>query len=399
MTELRARNRSSSTIEQALRSVMLLYMTLDHLGVDLDERLSQGRILDLGEIEEVALSCRSSLDSLRPANVRSEVSRERVGTLEGLRMRAGPMSQEAAVDPATAAIRMSYIRSYLIWRATDQLLKWGPTHVSHAGLLNVSKLVSNAIGERTLSPRGRNALRQREGMSAEPLARLIAVIDPTSPANPWTGLHARERNALMLRWFLSLGVRRGELLGVRISDINFQSHEVLIARRADTPDDPRKFQPNTKTNDRLLSLDDDLAYQTRQYIIGPRRAARGARQHEYLFVANGSGAPLTLDALNKVFVGLRKKCLDLPSNLTPHMLRHTWNDLFSALMDKQKVPEETEKRMRSRLMGWAPTSTTAETYTRRHVRRRADVVLLEMQKALRTGEAHGPQEDSSSSRD
>lgn len=398
LTELRARNRSSATIEQALRSVMLLYMTLDHLGIDLDERLSQGRILDLGEIEEVALSCRSSLDSLRRVEVRSEAHRERVGALESFRMRAGPMGQDAAVDPATVAIRMRYIRSYLIWRATDQLLKWRPTHGSHAGLLNASKLLSNAIAERTLSPRGRNAQRQREGMPAESLTHLIAVIDPASSANPWTGSHARERNALMLRWFLGLGVRRGELLGVRISDINFQSHEVLIARRADAPDDPRKFQPNTKTNDRLLALDDDLAYQTRQYITGRRRAVRGARQHEYLFVANGSGAPLTLDALNKVFVGLRKKCPDLPSDLTPHMLRHTWNDLFSDLMDKQKIPEETEKRMRSRLMGWVPTSTAAETYTRRHVRRKANVALLEMQKRLRIGDVHDPKEDSSSLR-
>ena len=54
LTELRAKNRSTSTIQQALRSVMVLCLVLDRLGVDLDVRLSEGRLLELGEVEEVA---------------------------------------------------------------------------------------------------------------------------------------------------------------------------------------------------------------------------------------------------------------------------------------------------------------------------------------------------------
>jgi integrase len=390
LTELRARNRSSSTMEQALRSVMLLYIALDHLEVNLDERLDHGRILDLGEIEELAFRCRLPLEMSCGCVAQNGIVRSlRFATLERFRAPSRSESVEAEVDPATASIRMRYIRKYLIWRATDRLLKWGPAHGLYAALFSTSELVSNALDERAPSTRRRSEPSRREGISEDSLARLIAVTDPKSPANPWTGIHPRERNSLIVKWLLNLGIRRGELLGVRISDINFQSHEVLIARRADAPDDPRKFQPNTKTSDRLLSLDDDLAHLTRKYIVGARRSVQGARQHEYLFVANGSGAPMTLDALNKVFVALRQKCIDLPSNLTPHSLRHTWNDLFSAVMDKQNVPEEMEKRMRSRLMGWSSTSTTSETYTRRHVRRKADAALLELQKKLKVGETDG----------
>jgi len=32
-----------------------------------------------------------------------------------------------------------------------------------------------------------------------------------------------------------------------LSDVNFQTNEVLIGRRADDPDDPRVREPNTKT--------------------------------------------------------------------------------------------------------------------------------------------------------
>jgi integrase len=88
--------------------------------------------------------------------------------------------------------------------------------------------------------------------------------------------------------------------------------------------------------------------------------------------------------LNKVFVVLRRKCPDLPDDLAPHVCRHTWNDKFSEDMDKAKVSEETEKKMRSRLMGWSETSGTAATYTRRHVQRKAREASLALQKKITT---------------
>jgi integrase len=90
-----------------------------------------------------------------------------------------------------------------------------------------------------------------------------------------------------------------------------------------------------------------------------------------------------LSALNKVFVVLRRKCPDLPDDLSPHVIRHTWNDHFSEIMDRRRVSEETEKKMRSRLMGWSETSGTAAAYTRRHVQRKAREASLALQKKLK----------------
>ena len=55
-----------------------------------------------------------------------------------------------------------------------------------------------------------------------------------------------------------------------------------------------------------------------------------------------------------------------------------------------RVPEPEEERMRSFLMGWSPTSKTALTYTRRHVRLKAQRVSLQMQAAQVKG---GPNND------
>jgi integrase len=383
ISELRARNLSSSTLQQALRAVMVLHLALEHIGVDLGARLDAGRLIDLGEIEELTRQCRLPLEDQTGYEEPHPVSaRPKVVLIERARMSADPPVQLNSVDPNTVAIRIRYIRDYLAWLTKVRQLKLGPKHELYHGIKTVADMVTSSLTARIPSSSGRNSLENREGLSAQELAALRRIIALDSPDNPWNSDHLRERNALIVNWLLSLGVRRGELLGVRISDINFQTNEVLIARRADSPDDPRKDQPNTKTLARLLSLEEDLAAMTRQYVMGARRRIPGAKKHEFLIVAEGTGAPMTLSALNKLFEALRSRCPELPRDFNAHVLRHTWNDLFSALMTERKVSAEDEKRMRAHVMGWSPTSDTAATYTRRYVREQARLASIALQKGL-----------------
>jgi integrase len=362
---------------------MVLYLVLGRLKIDLDERLGQARLLELGEIEELVRWCRLPLDAFTEEEEQPKLA-SRVVSLEKVRMKStapGP----AEVDPNTVAIRIHYIRDYLKWRADGHMLKLGRNRAdpSLSNLKINSEIVLRSLDERIPPSTGRNTVGQRQGMSETELATLIDVIQPGSPENPWKGDHAKERNALIVRWLLGLGIRRGELLGVRVSDVDFQANEVLIARRADDLDDPRANEPNTKTRDRLLSLEEDLAVLTRRYVTGARRHIEGARKHDYLFVANGTGAPLSFSALNKIFVILRTKCPNLPDDLSPHVFRHTWNDEFSAVMDKRQVAEEAEKKMRSQMMGWSETSGTAAVYTRRHTEKKAKEASLALQSGFK----------------
>ena len=384
LSELRARNRASATIQQALRAVLVLNLALVRLRVDLDVRLNEGRLLELGELEEVVRHCRLPLEDLTGEAAAEAAGPAKVTDFEKVRMRTSVQAPDP-VDDNTAAIRIRYIRDYLKWRSNACLMKLRPKHQLYSGLQATQKNVIEILNERIPGSSGRNSVGQREGISEDDLERLLEVTEPTSPENPWSGAHTRERNALIVRWLLSLGLRRGEMLGVRISDINFQTHEVLIARRADSPDDPRKNQPNTKTRDRLIPIDENLAALTHHYITGARRAVPGARRHGFLIVANGSGAPLTLAALNKIFVVLRQNCPDLPQELSPHVCRHTFNDALSVDMDEQSISPEKEEEIRSHLNGWVPGSRTAATYTRRHVRRQARKVSLGMQEKLTKG--------------
>lgn len=382
LTELRARNRSTATIQQALRSIMVLHLVFDGLKIDLGQRFHDGRLLELGEIEEIVRRCHEPVDEIVVGVPEGDrPSHPKIVSLEKARMRPTAASTQAKVELQTAGIRIHYIRAYLGWITSSRLLKWGPKHELYSGLKTALELVLRALAERTPRASHRNTLDERMGLAPAALARLIEVIEPTSRDNPWGGGYIRERNALMIKWLLSTGIRRGELAGVRVSDINYQTNELLIARRADDPADPRTYQPCTKTNDRLIPLDKDLTELTRRYLRA-RRIFKGAREHEYLFVAQGTGAPLSLAAINRIFDSLRSRCPDLPGDLTPHVTRHTCNDLFCEVMDKKQVSGETGNKMLSRVMGWAETSKMAATYTRRRIKGKADAAMLDLQKKL-----------------
>jgi len=177
-------------------------------------------------------------------------------------------------------------------------------------------------------------------------------------------------------------MRRGELLNIRIPDLNFQKNTVVIARRADDSSDPRVNQPKVKTRGREIPLSTGLVEKTNAYIFNQRSKIRGARRHNFLFVSSVDGAPMSIPALNKLFNVLSNSLPALDEKIFPHIFRHTWNDRFSEEMDKNKVSEDDEKKARSFLMGWSETSGTAATYTRRHICKKAQAASLQLQNNL-----------------
>jgi len=96
ITELRAQNRASATIQQALRAVMVLYLVLERLKIDLDQRLGEGRLLELGEIEELVRWCRLPLEAFTGDQERPAPP-SRVVTLEKARMKS-PAPGHAELD-------------------------------------------------------------------------------------------------------------------------------------------------------------------------------------------------------------------------------------------------------------------------------------------------------------
>ncbi|RYZ19916.1 MAG: site-specific integrase [Chitinophagaceae bacterium] len=377
VTRLRTKNLASATIYQHCIAIMVLTLFLQDGEIDLNERMASGRLLTLPEIESLVRYCRLRMDEVVGLSEQSRPDRSssKVISLERLRMRRGRKALPKELASESAATRRMYIGAYLQWlvdlRATDTILS------PHPALATASAIAIGALREH-LPPKHRQAKTVRKGFAKATRDRILLLVVPRSEENPWSGSHCQYRNELVVRWLLHLGVRRGEILGIQTSDIDFQRNEVLVARRADDVDDPRRDEPNTKTFSRVLPLSDEMAALSRHYILKVRNQLKGARKHKYLLVADGTGAPLGKAAFAKIFSELRAK-FPKGASIHPHLFRHTWNDDFSEQMDRENIPEDRERKLRSMLMGWSPTSDTAETYTKRHIEKKAKQASLDMQ--------------------
>ncbi|MHA3886778.1 tyrosine-type recombinase/integrase [Stutzerimonas degradans] len=379
LSEIRATNRASNTIDQVLRSIMVLQLYLDSNQIDIEERIQDGSVLCLSELDELVRHCRQPVaDQLKRNSTPPSLQSVRRVTAEIVRFTRRKLAP-TEVSGSTAANRLRIIRDYLDWLVRYHMTRYHPVGPEGERLWSEWKRCKAGLDARLPRHKGRNTIGQREGLQPEAVEKLLSVTLPGSSENPWDAEGTRIRNFLLIRWFYELGLRRGELLNVKISDINFQSEELTVARRADDPEDPRRRQPLVKTRDRKIPLSPGLCSLTYEYITNTRRNTEGARRHPFLFVAMGTGAPLSLSAVNVVFTELRNAFPGELDSLTPHVLRHTWNDRFSEMMDNVKISDIEEERMRSFLMGWSPTSKTAGQYTRRHVRMKAQQVSLDMQ--------------------
>lgn len=386
LTEIRSKNRSSNTIDSYLRSVMVFLLFLDLRNINLEERLNIGQLLSLGEIEDLVAICRLPVERIHnlldEVKVVSKPKLSSVVSLEKLR-KTTSKNKEIRIDASSAATRLRNIRDYLKWLYLTRISKHGVDTSLRLSLDSSIQCTLSAIEARLPSgSQYSSGMDQREGLAPEVVSRILEVTNPQSHESPWSDEHSKYRNELIILWLLSCGLRRGELLNIRVSDLNFRESTVVVMRRADDIHDPRTNQPKVKTKGREIPLSVGLLNKTNEYILNHRSAIRGTRKHDFLFVASDSGVPLSIPSLNKVFNVLNKKFPEFGNNLFPHIMRHTWNDNFSEEMDRNKVGEEKEKKIRSYLMGWSETSGTAAIYTRRHVRKKAQAASLRLQENI-----------------
>ena len=386
LSEVRARNRASSTIDSYLRSIMVFLLFLDLRSINLKERLKVGHLLSLPEIEDLVGICRLPAEKIHSMlNEVHAIPKQTNSTVISLeKLRKHPSNNDkVGIDGSSAATRLRNIRNYLKWLCLTRISKYGVDESLRLSLESSIQYTSSTLEARLPSGAYKHSrIDQREGLEPEVVNQILKVTNPKSQENPWSDEHSKYRNELIILWLLSCGLRRGELLNIRISDLDFRRSTVVVVRRSDDICDPRTNQPKVKTRGREVPLSTGLLDKTNVYIMNHRSLIKGAKKHDFLFVASDSGFPLSIPSVNKIFTVLKSKFPKFYDQLFPHILRHTWNDFYSEEMDKNRVGEEQEKKTRSYLMGWSETSGTAATYTRRHIRKKAQAASLQLQKNL-----------------
>ena len=261
-TQMRNAGQSVATMEAALRAIDVLLTYAQEYRIDLEVRILTRQYLTLNEMDALRDWARLRVDRIGPRS-----TKHRAGTVSG----------------AHAYGRLSTIANYLKWLAAAVL--------GNRRTVDDDKAIARVVKAiRRRRPRWkRDGHRVDRALSDEQRVRLLEIIDPDHPDNPWRDPRVAERNALAVVMLLYLGMRRGELLGVQVGDIDWQAQTLAIERRADEADDPRMRQPRTKTRAHTVNVFPNLLEGLDRYVRGARRKTRGAHAHRYLLVVHRKG--------------------------------------------------------------------------------------------------------------
>lgn len=377
-SHIRGNSHSVSTIQSFISALKVMYSWLEYYGINIESRLKQAQLLTLPEI----ISLRD-FTKKRLTNTVSEATVIPIGRKNSGLMNAAQQNQWVKID--TQYNRMTVIADYL--QFLSELLCKSNKGIDSAK--NIEKMCQHIKSHRP-KKRGRNQVdRDDKGLDLQLVEDVIKVLQPGHIKNPFKDKQVQTRNALIISLLRVLGIRRSELLNIRVDDINFTTNEVSIIRHHDSKKDPRTHQPNPKSNERTLPISELLAKEISDYVLNIRSQFSLARRHPYLFVTHKSGpsqgAPLSNSGFGKLMATLQSIAKEY-NGMHAHAFRHTWNYVFSQALDgsDNNVSPEKEEQMRSYLMGWSPTSGTASTYNKRHIKEKAKEAILEFQSTLRS---------------
>lgn len=370
----RTKERAIKTIERALSSIGLSLQWGISRGIDLDARLDSLQLFTSEEMDDL-------VHWLRAGRATDKRRRHR-----------------ATVLADTVYTRVMDVRRYFSWRAELALHR---INVSSGRYGDASRKLQDwqvLLGNKVRSGGGSAGIKM--GLPEELRPKFLDVIDPEFSENPFEIRHRKRNHALLLCYY-KLGLRRAEPLVLKGEDLILAGSKPRIAvhGRPDDPEDPRPDQPSVKTADRVLQIDAVLLKALMDWLItrSNRSLYADAKKHPFVFVAE-DGTPMAGRSVYDLFVIIRTKFPEFGPDLSPHTLRHDWNDRFSDHCDSvreeeagreidpdRSMTDAREIKLRNYLMGWKKNSKMGALYTERSTQTQAQKISLKLQGAIRGG--------------
>lgn len=222
-----------------------------------------------------------------------------------------------------------------------------------------------------------------KGLTDKERQCLLEFMHPKCSLNPFQTDALRWRNYIVLLLGLELGLRRSEMLLMKISDIKWGDQQIEVVDLPSGLVDPRKEAPQFKTHERRLPLSDDLSTALVTYLETFRASNRQtvkANKHPFLLVSIRDGKPLSLSGLEQVFTNLGEGFPEL-RHITPHTLRHDAVYTLLASMSEEleaQTPEDRSTQVQKVLtwaFGWSPESDMPRLYGAKFWHEEADKAM------------------------
>lgn len=355
---LSKRHVSSNTLIRNLKEIKLLYEWFNIHNIDLYERLIQKRPFTEAEITG------SLVEFLRKDH---EKRHKKI---------------KIAVKPDTFNQRLITIKQFLNWYIemyigtlpfTSNNYQYYITYKIRLICLLDRCFINSPPTNRSLS----------KGLTNSEQSNLIKLIKPkVGSQSP-----IEYRNYIMVMLMLSCGLRPGELLNLRVEDVQLGGiSSIRVQRRPPDVNDKRKPRPQIKRNGRTLSINDKaLAKELDIYITKWREQLEQRNQTpiewDYL-ILNQDGKPLSIPSITQYFQILKEKHSKfLPKNFSPKTLRHTFSSSMERLLREVGVEEDNRKKALAYLRGDSSLS-SQDVYTFKETELEANKYLGQYQREI-----------------
>lgn len=389
-SQLRNSGAALNTIRNKLEDIQVLLRWEAAKQRDLMAEFTAGQYLTLADVVSLRDFCGRDMRTVEGAVPQPRAT----SNVTWLEARTASVPARPRVSQAQQYNRMSTVADYLGFVASVVTQHHGRPEDAEAIAAMVTRI-------RHHRPRGKASYADDDPSAKSPplevVNRFMAAMAVDSPNNPFRDPAQRLRNAIifgLLRW---TGMRRGELLSLRLDQLDFgDAPLVWVRRNQDDPNDARPNQPVAKTKERPLPIPEQLAEEIQDYMLNVRAKVAPARKHPYLLVSHRAGPtygrPLSASALGSRIMAMARSVAPEFAQIHPHAFRHCWNYELSLKIDAHNakvrahpedpamkpISEAQELDMRAFLNGHRNLA-SGRTYTHRHVREEADRAVRALQ--------------------
>ncbi len=191
LEKFRKRGLAANTIHLVCHSLALLYSELARARIDILQRIREGQFLTGPELARLASATQHHVSDLDEEESKESSNVISIKHIRMPRTSAAPKTTPA-VDTATQASRIRYMAGYLEFLAGYFKPSLPPNKA--AQLESQSSAGLKALREHVPKASKRAKLNAREGLSKEDQDRVLRVVHPASPDNPWKDEFVKLRN-------------------------------------------------------------------------------------------------------------------------------------------------------------------------------------------------------------
>lgn len=319
---LTRRHRAFSTLSRNTNEIKALYLALHKQRIDLFERIRSARPFREAEITALVEHLR------RPQSANKKITK-------------------LALSPDSSNKRLATSLHHIQWCFDLEILAEATSQQLREKLLENRSKLTMALLDAFQSPEGRKHMKKK--LTAKQAQFIQDLLDPDGEIKFGRDKRVRLRNFLAIMLLLNLGIRIGELLSLRVRDVQFGAITTIwVRRRGMALSDTRARPARVKRASRPLPLDsprtaillDDYLMNEREWFL-----AHGKRKDNGFLFLSDEGDPLSADSLWQLCAQLRLRYPEeLPTNLSPHSFRHTFSDgLYRELRAQGMSEDEIQK--------------------------------------------------------